>query len=100
LERLAQEKGPGWIFTDSIPETGDYSLADCTYPFNAAWNLRLNQAVSWAAVFTQTHYLPFLSRAFPTSRWIVAPMKDPGISSRHALGVVAITPENHSILEK
>ncbi len=99
LQALAREQGPGWFFSDMIPNTEDYSLAYCTYPFNAAWNQHLKQDVKWAAVFTQTHYLPFLSKAFPSCQWRVAPADKPGVPSRHALGAMVVTPENRSRLE-
>ncbi len=100
LESLAKEYGPGWFFSDMLPNTLNYSLAYCSYSFNAAWNHRLRQDVQWAAVFTESHYLPFLSKIFPSCRWIIAPTPKAGVPSRHALGLIVVTPENRPLLEK
>jgi hypothetical protein len=100
LESQAKEKGPGWFFSDMLPNTFDYSLAYCSYSFNAAWNPRLGQDVKWAAVFTESHYLPFLSKVFPSCRWVIAPTQKAGVLSRHAFGLIGVTPENRPILAR
>ncbi len=100
LDNLARAEGPGWIFSDMVPSPQNYSLAYCSYPFNAAWNQRLGQDVKWAAVFTETHYLPFLSQALPDCRWINGGTPQPGVLSRHALGILPVTPVNRTFLER
>ena len=99
LSAQARGQGPGWIFSDMLANTLDYSLAYCSYPFNAAWNPRLSGDVKWAAVFTESRYLPFLVKTFPSSRWRVPPIPQTGMPGRHALGLIEVTPGNLSRLE-
>ena len=93
LSALARQEGPGLVFCDMIPFTLDSSLAYCTYPFNAAWNPQWEgRPVKWAALFTERQYAAPLSRRFPRARWVELPSPEPGLPSRHVLGLFALDP--------
>lgn len=93
LNSFSSQKGPGFVFSDFLPNNTDYSLTYYTYPFNAAINPAIPAgSASWAAVFTESHYVPFLAKRFHSSRWIAFPTTMPGVIDKNMLGVVSITP--------
>ena len=88
LASMAALQGPGYVFANMIPNTLDFSLSYCAYPFNAALNPTLSEKpVKWAALFTEKSYVPFLAGRFPKSKWLELPTSDPKVGSRHALGL-------------
>lgn len=94
LKQLADQKGPGFIFSDMIPNPMNLALDYCTYPFNAAWNPELpTRNINWAALFTESQYSLPLSRLFPQSKWVELPSEVVGVPSRHTLGLFAVTPQ-------
>jgi len=94
LESLNEQYGPGYIYTDLVPAVGDESLAFMTYPYNCAWNPEMVSGnPRWAALFTNSHYRPFLSKKFPQAQWFVIPTADPHDDGLHILGIVPVTPQ-------
>lgn len=97
LRALAASQGRGLVFSEMIPETLDWGLAYSTYPFNAAWGAPSGD-IQWAAVLTEIHYLPYLSKRFPSSKWLNFPPEKKGGIGRHVLGIIPMTPSNRSSL--
>lgn len=70
LESVAHQWGPGLVFTELNIDSRDHASFVATYAFNAAENPRLrSDQARWAAIFTNSHYLPFLFPRFPQARW-------------------------------
>jgi hypothetical protein len=101
LKPIADQKGPGLIFSEMVPFTTDNSLLVCSYPFNAALNPSLDsQKVSWAVVFTDRNYVPALHKRFPLSRWkdlSPSPATVPGL---YQLGLIPLTEKNRPLFDQ
>jgi hypothetical protein len=92
LKPIANEQGPGLLYTEMIPNTKDFSLTYCTYPFNSALNPNLHfENAKWAAIFTENHYVPLLQKRFPQIQWFSLPTSNPHIFSGHVLGWLPLT---------
>ncbi len=69
LKKEAEEKGPGFIFSDFIPGNNDPTLDLADEGFNLATKAGLPvDGVSWGAVVTNANYRPFLARRFPDGK--------------------------------
>jgi hypothetical protein len=94
LENYHKLYGPGLIYTDFVPSATDESLAFTTYPYNCAWNPDAAQEIPrWAALFTDSHYQPFLAKHFSLAKWIVIPTADHTNDDHCVLGIIPITPQ-------
>ncbi|HTA76222.1 MAG TPA: hypothetical protein VK791_03605 [bacterium] len=92
LKTMADQKGPGLLFNEMIPNTKDYSLTYCTYGFNAALNPELSpEKAQWTAIFTVNHYVPWLRKRFPELECVNLPTSDKNVSSSHVLVWMPIT---------
>ena len=95
LQTQAQAQGPGLLFTDFCLKTFDQTLTLAGYSFDAFRNPALAaEEIRWAAVLANPHFVPFLQKRFPGSRWTWLSQglsrPDGGLS----LGVVPLTPSN------
>jgi hypothetical protein len=99
LKSVADEQGPGLIFSEMVPFTADNSLLVCSYPFNAALNPRLaeDQKTSWAAVFTDWNYVPALRVRFPLSRWKDLSPSPGTVPGLYQLGLIPFSENNRSL---
>ena len=98
LGPLERQEGPGLVLTDMIPSCVDFSLAYCTYPFNAAWNPQwAGKPLKWAALFTEGQYAAPLSHRFPRAQWVKLPGPGEGVPSRHVLGLFPLDPKTAPI---
>ncbi len=80
LYKIAQEKGPGFIFSDFVPGLSDQTLSVADYNFNVSENPALNpDQACWAAILMNVHYQPFLKKRFPKSKayWVSKNLNDP-----------------------
>jgi len=100
LRETSQKLGPGLIFTEFDPVPNDPSLFVTTYGFNAAANPQIPPpAARWAAVVSNLHYYPFLSRLYPDSQWYwvhEGRTKGPEM----VLGLIPITDKNRPLLSR
>jgi hypothetical protein len=98
LKPVADQQGPGLLFSEMVPFTTDNSLLVASYPFNAALNPRLDpQKAAWAAVFTDWNYVPSLRKRFPLSRWkdlTPPPGSSPGL---YQLGLIPLGEGNRPL---
>lgn len=98
LENYHKLYGPGLIYTDFVPNVTDESLALVTYPYNCAWNSDISgEKPRWAALFTDSHYQPFLAKRFLQAQWIVIPAADHTNYDSCVLGIIPINPQTLSI---
>lgn len=98
LENVRVHYGPGLIYTDWAASAADETLAFATYPYNCAWNPDIADVnPRWGAIFTNSHFQPFLSKRFPQAKWTLIPAVDTGDQGSHVLGIIPITPETLSI---
>jgi len=98
LKPVADQLGPGLIFTEMIPNTKDFSFTYCSDAFNAALNPGLSPlGARWAAIFTEAHYIPILTDRFPGIRWYSLPTTDPKVASGHVLGWVLLNEKTKPI---
>lgn len=97
LKPEARKLGPGLIFTDFSLLSHNHTLNVMTYPFNALSNPTLDAAhAKWAAVVTNIHYAPFLSRRFPGFQWHPVspfPVEDGG----SVVGLIPVNAENREV---
>ncbi len=100
LNSLRLNWGPGIIFTDFLPVQYGHSLFVTTYPFNSAINPGLDSGTaSWAAILTNIHYQPFLSKRFPKSKWYWVGNGIPELEGGLALGVLSVTNDNRETIK-
>jgi hypothetical protein len=93
LKPLADHYGPGLIFTESIPNTTDYSLSCFSYPFNAAFNPKLSpEKAQWVSIFTADYFQNDLSATFPHLHWVVLPE-----DKHHLLALMPLTDETRKV---
>jgi hypothetical protein len=100
LKLQSQEQGPGILFTDFSLKTFDQTLPIAGYSFDALRNPDLPVGkVKWFAVLVNPHFVPFLQKRFPESRWnwlsqgLSRP--DGGLS----LGIIPISPDHLTDLD-
>ncbi len=102
LASESREKGPGLVFTDFDPNSfNDHTLSAAVYPFNAARNRSLDPSrASWAAVFVNVHFLPFLHGRFPEGRWewVGRGLKSP--DGGYLLGIIPVTDANRGTFQR
>lgn len=71
LDRVQKEMGPGWVLGELTPDLYDQSLTLAVQGFNVEGNGRLDRSKArWAALLTNVHYQPTLSKLFPEGRWV------------------------------
>ena len=101
LSVLQALHGPGLVFSEMVPETGDLSLAYMSLPFNAARRpgIPLGQ-IHWAAFLAPVHYSPYLSQLFPGMHGTLLPSQISGRVSDHFLGVVPLTTQNLPVFQR
>lgn len=93
LKRLAMERGPGVLFQrldSGAHGTLPYnpSLYVLTHPWNILADPGADGATAkWAAIYTDAHHQPYLSRRFRGIEWHSLEGSDAEISTGHALGV-------------
>jgi hypothetical protein len=101
LQPLFSDRKPIYLFSELIPEGSDQSLAFSTYFVNAAWNPDLPlDGIKWAVVLTDRHYVPFLYKRFPGSRWLSFSPASDGKESRHILGIIPVTEETAPVFRQ
>lgn len=98
LQKVTQQSGAGWIFTEFQANPFDQTLFVTTYEFNAAENPRFaGQPVKWAAILTDRHYQPFLAPRFSDAHWI---WLDPDAAGgSFLLGIIPLNGRNRATLE-
>ena len=101
LKPMAEEKGPGLLFLNFLPDPYDQTLYVATYSFNAAENPALNPgSAQWAALITNIHEQPSLKHLFPEGQWI---WLSEGLNRSDGgllLEMILITPKTQGTLEK
>ncbi len=101
LKPIANEQGPGLVFSEMVPFTSDNSLLVFSYPFNAVLNPALTNGpkAAWAAIFTDWNYVPALRERFPLSRWkdlSPLPGSAPGL---YELGLIPLSENNRPLFD-
>ena len=79
LNKEADEKGPGFIFSDFTPGNSDQTLTLADEKFNLTPKFGYSKdAASWVAVLTNSNYKPFFVRRFPQGKaYYVSKGEDP-----------------------
>ena len=100
LKVKARTDGPGLILLNEVPDPYDQTLATAVAGFNAAENPAPASQPHWAAVLTNIHALPFLSRLFPQSQWVWLSQGLNRPDGGFLLGIIEVTPKNETRLKK
>jgi hypothetical protein len=97
LKPVADNEGPGLVFSDFILLDHNHTLSVGTLGFNALLNPNLDPShARWAGVVTNIHFVPYLFKRFPGSRWVpITPYRVEDGGS--AVGIIPITSENRSV---
>lgn len=100
LFAASQNQGPGIILTDFDPDCpNDTTLYGMTYPFNAAYNPSLDpNLATWAAMFINVNYNPYLKDRLPGTQWIWLSQDLHIDDGGYMLALVPLTPENRKVI--
>lgn len=95
------KQGPGLVFSEMIPESGDFSLAYMASASNAAWapEDQLGKA-KWIALLTPFYDATYFTKNYPDSRVFFLPSSVLRLRSDHVLVVLPVTPQNLPVLRK
>ena len=100
LKEKADKDGPGWLFLDYVPVPLDQTLLLATYPFNAAYNPKLESVEPrWMAFLANVNYGPFLEKRFPDGQWHILGSSLMPWDGELMLGVVPLTPQSRGTAE-
>ena len=98
LKSIADQQGPGFVFTEFLLLARDHCLRVMSYPFNAVDNPKYrNFPGNWAAVIVNLHYGPYILKRFPGSHWFPIGIGNPEDGGL-ALGILPITDENRAAI--
>ncbi len=100
LKPLVTREGPGLILLNFIPDPYDQTLFVATYSFNAASNPVLDASrARWAALLTNIHEEPYLSREFPGGKWVWLSEGLKHMDGGFLLETIPLTPKNTSRIQ-
>jgi hypothetical protein len=97
---MSHRNGPGLVFADFDPDSlNDPVLSVAAYPFNADGNPEIPvERAHWAALFVNTHYVPFLTRRFPKAKWYWVGQDQNSEDGGKALVIIPFTAQNQGTL--